>query len=107
MPNKKKPAPAKKPAAKVHADKTVSQKKPLAKPAPVPLKKEKSPSNDKAAASRDALRTRILGAKKPAKPIAFSLDEVRAIAKTVVIKDAKAADAKAAAAKPALAKKGD
>ena len=90
MPTKKKPAPAKKPAAP--AGKTVSKKLPPAKPAAVPVKKTKSDSTSKAAASRDALRTRILGAKKkPAKPIAFSLDEVRAIAKTVTAKEAKAA----------------
>ncbi len=95
MPTKKKPAPAKKPAAP--AGKTVSKKIPPAKPAVVPVKKTKTDSTSKASASRDALRTRILGAKKkPAKPIAFSLDEVRAIAKTVTAKDAKARDAKAA-----------
>jgi RNA polymerase-binding transcription factor DksA len=95
MPTKKKSAPAKKPAAK--AGKTVSKPVPPAKPAAVPVKKSKPDSTTKAAASRDALRTRILGAKKkPAKPIAFSLDEVRAIAKTATAKEAKARDAKAA-----------
>jgi RNA polymerase-binding transcription factor DksA len=103
---KKKTAPAKKPAVK--AGKTVSQKNPPPKPAAVPVKKTKTDSTTgKAAASRDALRNRILGAKKkPAKPIAFSLDEVRAIAKTVSAKEAKAQAAKAA--KPgAPAKKSD
>jgi RNA polymerase-binding transcription factor DksA len=105
MPTKKKPAPAKKPAAKTGP--IVSQKNQPAKPAPTPLKKTKSDPTGKAAASRDALRTRILGAKKkPARPIAFSLDEVRAIAKTVSAKEAKARDA--GTAKPgAPAKKAD
>ncbi len=108
MPSKKKSAPAKKPAVKAKAGKTVSKKSLPEKPAAVSVKKEKTdPSTTKAAASRDALRARLLGAKKkPAKPIAFSLDEVRAIAKTVTAKDAKASAAKAAA-KPALAKKAD
>src|SRR5882724_6857914 len=109
MPSKKKSAPAKKPAVKVKAGKTVSKKSPPAKPAPVPVKKEKTatPVSTKASASRDALRARLLGAKKkPAKPIAFSLDEVRAIAKTATAKDAKASAAKAAA-RPVVAKKAD
>jgi RNA polymerase-binding transcription factor DksA len=107
MPSKKKSAPAKKPAVKTKASKTVSQKSPPAKPAAVSVKKEKTDSSTKAASSRDALRARLLGAKKkPAKPIAFSLDEVRAIAKTVTAKDAKASAAKAAA-KPAAVKKAD
>jgi RNA polymerase-binding transcription factor DksA len=107
MPSKKKSAPAKKPAVKAKASKTVSKKSPPAKPAAVSVKKEKNDPSTKAAASRDALRARLLGAKKkPAKPIAFSLDEVRAIAKTVTAKDAKANAAKAAA-KPTLAKKAD
>jgi RNA polymerase-binding transcription factor DksA len=105
MSSRKKTAPAKKPAAK--AGKTVSDKNQPAKPATTPLKKTKPDSTSKGAASRDALRTRILGAKKkPARPIAFSLDEVRAIAKTVSAKEAKARDAKTA--KPGVpAKKAD
>jgi RNA polymerase-binding transcription factor DksA len=109
MPTKnKKSAPAKKPAVKkASAGKTVSPKSPPAKPAAVPVKKDKPEATSKASASREALRARLLGAKKkPAKPIAFSLDEVRAIAKTVTAKDAKASAAKAAA-KPALAKKAE
>jgi len=69
------------------------------------VKKEKSDSNSKANASRTALRDRILGAKKKlVKPIAFSLDEVRAIAKTV---PTKAESAAKAAAKPTATKKPD
>ncbi|ATC65060.1 transcriptional regulator [Nibricoccus aquaticus] len=36
--------------------------------------------------ARELLRSRILGSKKASKPIAFSLDEVREIAKTAVVK---------------------
>jgi RNA polymerase-binding transcription factor DksA len=103
MPTKKKPAaPAKKPAAK--AGPTVSKKSPPSKPAADPVKKTKTESTSKAAATRDALRNRILGAKKkPAKPIAFSLDEVRAIAKTVTAKETKSQAAAATkSAKPGV-----
>lgn len=101
MPTKKKPAaPAKKPAAK--AGTTVSKKSPPPKPAADPVKKTKTESTSKAAATRDALRNRILGAKKkPAKPIAFSLDEVRAIAKTVSVKEASSTKAAKPGATPA------
>jgi RNA polymerase-binding transcription factor DksA len=99
---KKKPAPAKKPAAK--AGKPISKKSPPAKPA-APIVKKDKPESNKAAASRSALRSRILGAKKSAKPIAFSLDEVRAIAKTVTAKTTEK-DPKALA-KPTTAKKVD
>lgn len=102
MPTKK-PAPAKKSAAK-KVEKTISKKGPPAKPAAAPVKKEKNNSNDKAANARSALRNRILGAKKPAKPIAFSLDEVRAIAKTVTTKTTSEKDAKLMV-KPAATKK--
>jgi RNA polymerase-binding transcription factor DksA len=56
---------------------------------------------------KNALRNSILKRKAPAKPIAFSLDEVRAIAKTIVPKAGTSEDkpvktAKAAAAKVAL-----
>ncbi len=105
---KKKTAPAKKPAVK--AGKTVSKKILPPKPAAVPVKKTKTDSTtSKAAATRDALRSRILGAKKKklAKPIAFSLDEVRAIAKTVSAKEAKVQAAKAAKPGAPAAKKAD
>ncbi len=80
-------------------------------PAPAP-KATPDSKQDRANKARDALRTKILGNKKPAKPIAFTLDEVREIAKTVVSKaaseksptDAKAAS-KAAALKAAEAAK--
>jgi RNA polymerase-binding transcription factor DksA len=91
------PKPAK-PAAK----KTATAKKPAA-----PAVKS-TPAEVKAAAAkksaRDDLRSRILG-RKVAKPIAFSLDEVREIAKTNTGKAAKAEkNAKPAAKAPAGAK---
>ncbi|HEU5079963.1 MAG TPA: TraR/DksA C4-type zinc finger protein [Opitutaceae bacterium] len=57
--------------------------------------------NDKASSARDLLRSRILG-KKSAKPIAFSLDEVREIAKTsAAAKPSTAADEPKVAKTPA------
>jgi RNA polymerase-binding transcription factor DksA len=105
MPSKKKsPAPAKKPAkpAKAAAAKPAASGRPAAAPAR-PAKPASTAT--KAGATRDALRSRILGAKKkPVKPIAFSLDEVRAIARTVSAKEAKAAkEAAKAGAKPSAA----
>ena len=98
--------------------KSAPAKKPSAKPAPAKAKKPAAPAKPAATAKSAAapakgagdgkadLRARLLGAKKnPAKPIAFSLDEVRAIAKTVSAKEAK--EAKTAAAKPAASKKAE
>jgi RNA polymerase-binding transcription factor DksA len=101
----------KKPAAKKPAPKPAAKK-----PAPTPAKAApaKPAANGKAAKSsptmekpskKNALRDSILKRKAATKPIAFSLDEVRAIAKTVTsktntpfpAKNAKAASAKAAA----------
>jgi RNA polymerase-binding transcription factor DksA len=76
------------------AKKTAPAKKPAPPPAPtknsaVPFKpKPAVPSNDKKSTdkkkdARDLLRSRILGSKKASRPIAFSLDEVREIAKVV------------------------
>jgi RNA polymerase-binding transcription factor DksA len=82
---KKKAAPAPK---KVAVKKSVTAAPPRPHVAPTAEPRKKSPvSNsekkpDKAASARDLLRSRILGGKKSAKPIAFSLDEVREIAKT-------------------------
>ena len=103
MAKPKKPAPAaKKPVRK--APKPVPKKV-----APAPVKKSvpvvaappvviaepkiKSPVSNsekktEKASARDLLRSRILGGKKSAKPIAFSLDEVREIAKTSAAKAA-------------------
>jgi DnaK suppressor protein len=71
-----KPAPAKKPAAKVAPAKPVSTKAPV--PATVPAK-----STSKAPMSAADIKRKLLERKSagPAKSIAFSLDEVREIAK--------------------------
>lgn len=101
-PAQKKTSPAaKKPAADPKADKSsksTSAAKPPAAPstpsmskstsnsqptpasAPEPTAKTKA-APTKASASRDKLRSRILGRAKNAKPISFSLDEVKEIAK--------------------------
>ena len=90
MAQNKKPSPAK--AAPTAPKKSDQPEKKAAvaapaKPAPVeaPAKVAKPADKEKGKA-RDALRSRILGSKKPIKPIAFSLDEVREIAKTVAAK---------------------
>ncbi|MBL9186850.1 MAG: TraR/DksA C4-type zinc finger protein [Opitutaceae bacterium] len=119
---------SKKPAPKKHAPKPAAKKaakppaKPAAKHAPAkaakvakPVKPAKSPAPVKPAkaspimekpSKKTALRDSILKRKTAAKPIAFSLDEVRAIAKTVTSKTVApfpAAGAKASAAKAAIA----
>jgi RNA polymerase-binding transcription factor DksA len=117
----KKPAP-KKPAPKPAAKKAApppakpaparaapAPGKPAAAPKPAPAPEKKSPTMEKPS-KKTALRDSILKQtrKKAAKPIAFSLDEVRAIAKTVTTKTAAPfpkAGAKAAAAKAAVAEK--
>ncbi len=68
-----KPAALSKVAAAFHAGKKSGEAKPAA-----PL----SGKNEAKASARDLLRSRILGHKKPGKPIAFSLEEVREIAKS-------------------------
>ncbi|MFO1446604.1 MAG: TraR/DksA C4-type zinc finger protein [Opitutaceae bacterium] len=73
----KKPEPPEKKVA-------VTPAKPAA-PVEAPAKPAKPADKEKGKA-RDALRSRILGSKKPIKPIAFSLEEVREIAKTVAVK---------------------
>lgn len=111
MAKHKKPAPGpKKPAS--HAAKPAQKKavsSPAKKSAPAPavakpvVQSKSKPvvatnekKNEKSNA-RDLLRSRILGNKKASKPIAFSLDEVREIAKTVVTKSPAAeGDAKSA-----------
>ncbi len=106
MAKNKKPAAAKKPAPKPTAKKSA--------PAPAKAAPEKPVANGKPAKSspsmekpskKNALRDSILKRKTASKPIAFSLDEVRAIAKTVTSKtnspfpskNAKSSPAKAAA----------
>jgi RNA polymerase-binding transcription factor DksA len=64
-------------------------------------KDEKAPAKSAKANAREKLRSRILGSKKTGKPIAFSLDEVREIAKTTKSTPTAAPfDAKPAAVKP-------
>ena len=86
-----KPELKKKPSAPIKA-KAAKAARP-AKPA------KHSPTMEKPS-KKNALRDSILKRKAPAKPIAFSLDEVRAIAKTVTAKNG-AAEKLAKTAKPA------
>lgn len=85
----RKPAPAKrpapKPAAKLMSKSPGKSEKPASKPAPAaakPVKAEAKAAPAKKGSARELLRNRILGRQKTSKPIAFSLDEVREIAKT-------------------------
>ena len=71
--------------------------KTVAKPAPAPV--TKSTTMEKPS-KKNALRDSILKRKATAKPIAFSLDEVRAIAKTTVEKVETEKSTKTVAAKP-------
>jgi RNA polymerase-binding transcription factor DksA len=90
-----KPAPVARPAK--------LEKPPAPKPAPAIRVAKISPAMEKPS-KKNALRDSILKRKAPAKPIAFSLDEVRAIAKTVVPKAGTTEDKPAKAAKPASGK---
>ena len=102
---KNKKSPAKKPAPKSAPKK--------ARPAPAKTAAVKAPApNGKAAKSsptmekpskKTALRDSILKRKAASKPIAFSLDEVRAIAQTVTTKTASPFPAKASAKSPSKA----
>ncbi len=114
----KKPAP--KPMSKSKPTPPPSNKKPAAKPAPAPApaaKAKPAPAPAKAAPApapaprvalpklkgKDAVRAKILAQRaKPAKPAAFSLDEVLAIAKTTA---AKAPVVEAQATGPVIATK--
>lgn len=93
-----KPAP-KKSSAPTPAPARPEKPAKAAKPAPTnpPAAKAKAPPPARKGGDRDKLRNRILGKAKSAKPIAFSLDEVREIAKSVSDKGEKSV----AAAKPA------
>ena len=83
-PKKAVAAPAKKPAPKpAPTPKPASAETPKPKPSVPSSDNKKSATNDKKESARELLRNRILGSKKSTKPIAFSLDEVREIAKTV------------------------
>ncbi|MDX2187883.1 MAG: TraR/DksA C4-type zinc finger protein [Opitutaceae bacterium] len=72
---------------------------PTAKPAGLPPKTKTSKAD-----ARELLRSRILGAKKGAKPIAFTLEEAKEIAKTVAA--ATPVDAAPKPAKPSKASAG-
>lgn len=105
-----KPSPKKSVPEKPAAKPPAPASKAAAKPAPAAAKPAPAAAAPKAAKpaggggtknrARDLLRNRILGKAKPAKPIAFSLDEVREIAKTVEDKT----DTAGAGAKPTKAK---
>lgn len=95
------------------APKKTTAKEPSRKPAPAPskpakhaaVKKDNKNTTSQAAAAaakasaRDDLRSRILARSKTSKPIAFSLDEAREIAKTAAVKAEADANAVKAAAK--------
>lgn len=90
--------PAKTPPAKTAQAKAQAPAKTATKAAKAPAPKTPAVAP---ASARDRLRSRILAQKtKPAKPVAFSLDEVREVAKTA----AKAAPAPASATKPVVVK---
>ena len=87
--------PAPKPASPAKSPKPAKPAKPEGKPATAADPAEKSPKMAKNS-KKTALRDSILKRKAPSKPIAFSLDEVRAIAKTVSTKAGNDGPAKAA-----------
>jgi RNA polymerase-binding transcription factor DksA len=97
-PTKTKPRPEsrKEPAPKA------APKAALKTPAPAPAPQVKRPVPEKPS-KKSALRDSILARKAATKPIAFSLDEVRAIAKTVSAKAESAAKLTKVAAKPSAA----
>jgi RNA polymerase-binding transcription factor DksA len=98
-----KPAPAKASAsakAAAHAKSAAPVKASAhakAAPAPVAAKSDKKASTMEKPSKKNALRDSILKRKAASKPIAFSLDEVRAIAQTVTSKTAAPFPEKAAA----------
>lgn len=107
MASKKKPT-AKKPTAKPALKKSppapikgkAAKPAPDAKPAAVEKPAKPSPTMEKPS-KKSALRDKLLKRKTANKPIAFSLDEVRAIAKTVTTKTSAPFPDKAAKAGPA------
>jgi len=96
---------------KTKKSKTNKKKQPQAEPrkapppkaaAPAPAVQGKRPTMEKPS-KKTALRDSILARKAATKPIAFSLDEVRAIAKTVTAKAESTAKSAKVAAKPSAA----
>jgi len=98
MDKTKKPKPNPPKAARSEEPKPVAAKL----PAPAPEAASKRPTMEKPS-KKSALRDSLLARKAPKKPIAFSLDEVRAIAKTVTAKAESTAKAAKVVAKPAPA----
>ncbi len=103
-PSPAKPAASAKPAA-AHAVPATPATKPASKLPTAPAKDspainavEAGDARDKGKA-RDALRSKILGSRKPAKPIAFSLEEVRELAKVAAKGSETATKSKIAATK--------
>ena len=88
--------------SKTKPPRTDSSKEAAPKAAPKPAAKAPVPAVEKPS-KKSALRDSILARKAAMKPIAFSLDEVRAIAKTVSAKAESAAKLTKVAAKPAAA----
>ena len=96
---------------KTKKSKAIKKKLPQAEPrkapppkaaAPAPAAAGKRPTMEKPS-KKTALRDSILARKAATKPIAFSLDEVRAIAKTVTAKAESTAKSAKVAAKPSAA----
>jgi RNA polymerase-binding transcription factor DksA len=105
MATPKKPKPSsKKPARKEtrKAPPSPAPSKQAPKAAPAPVLTAKRPPVEKPS-KKTALRDSILARKAASKPIAFSLDEVRAIAKTVTAKAESTAKATKATVKPSAA----
>ncbi len=107
--------PAKAPVSKASPAKAPPPPKPAAKSAPIPVappppvavaNKLSARALEKGKA-REALRSRILGHKKASKPIAFSLEEVREIAKSIAAKAPETPDKGAKAAQGQKANKLD
>ncbi len=98
---KKQNTPAKKPVSPPAAKKVAPApvRLPVVKAAPNGKAEKKSPTMEKPS-KKTALRDSILKRKAASKPIAFSLDEVRAIAKTVTTKTASPFPAKAGTKTP-------
>jgi RNA polymerase-binding transcription factor DksA len=93
--------------AKKSVPQTAKKKVPPARPAPAPAKPAANGNNAKNSptmekpSKKNALRDSILKRKTASKPIAFSLDEVRAIAKTVTTKTSSPFPGKTAKTAPA------
>ncbi|GAB1488716.1 hypothetical protein MASR2M8_11630 [Opitutaceae bacterium] len=92
------------PAAAKHAPAKAEKPAPAAKPTLAGKPAKAAPAAEAKGRARELLRSRILGKAKTSKPIAFSLDEVREIAKTVIDKGDKTDAIKPAAKSKITAK---